>query len=144
MTGEIANNDIWNKIEKGEITGFSMGGVANFSKEDKELENLNKQEESKKGLFKQLAEAFGLHVVEKSGKKMSNKNKETLQNIYENMGRTHTGKSRKNGRKSTTKSLGAKTRKNQYGTGGRNDYKSRDKSGGTCTEKQRFAKQFKR
>ena len=86
MTVEIANNDIWNKIEKGEITGFSMGGVANFSKEDKELENLNKQEESKKGLFKQLAEAFGLHVVEKSGKKMSNKNKETLQNIYENMG----------------------------------------------------------
>mgnify|MGYP002075614420 FL=1 len=60
MTVEIANNDIWNKIEKGEITGFSMGGVANFSKEDKELENLNKQEESKKGLFKQLAESFGL------------------------------------------------------------------------------------
>ena len=86
MTVEIANNDIWNKIEKGEITGFSMGGVANFSKEDKELENLNKQEESKKGLFKQLAESFGFHVVEKSGKKMSNKNKETLQNIYENMG----------------------------------------------------------
>ena len=86
MTVEISNQDIWNKIEKGEITGFSMGGVANFSKEDKELENLNKQEESKKGLFKQLAEAFGLHVVEKSGKKMSNKNKETLQNIYENMG----------------------------------------------------------
>ena len=86
MTVEIANNDIWNKIEKGEITGFSMGGVANFSKEDKELEDLNKQEENKKGLFKQLVEAFGLHVVEKSGKKMSNKNKETLQNIYENMG----------------------------------------------------------
>ena len=86
MTVEISNQDIWNQIEKGEITGFSMGGVANFSKEDKELENLNKQEESKKGLFKQLAEAFGLHVVEKSGKKMSNKNKETLQNIYENMG----------------------------------------------------------
>ena len=86
MTVEISNQDIWNKIEKGEITGFSMGGVANFSKEDKELEDLNKQEENKKGLFKQLVEAFGLHVVEKSGKKMSNKNKETLQNIYENMG----------------------------------------------------------
>lgn len=86
MTVEISNQDIWNQIEKGEITGFSMGGVANFSKEDKELEDLNKQEENKKGLFKQLVEAFGLHVVEKSGKKMSNKNKETLQNIYENMG----------------------------------------------------------
>ena len=81
MTVEISNQDIWNQIEKGEITGFSMGGVANFSKEDKELEDLNKQEESKKGLFKQLAESFGFHVVEKSGKKMSNKNKETLHSI---------------------------------------------------------------
>ena len=86
MTVEISNQDIWNQIEKGEITGFSMGGVANFSKEDKELENLNKQEESKKGLFKQLAESFGFHVVEKSGKKMGTKKKEPLKNIYENMG----------------------------------------------------------
>jgi len=85
MTVEIANDTIWNKIEKGEITGFSMGGFGEFSKEDKNLEQEQETNE-KKGLFKQLAEAFGFSVVEKSGKKMSSKNKETLKSIYENMG----------------------------------------------------------
>jgi len=89
MTVEIADDAIWDKIEKGEITGFSMGGFGEFSKEDKNLEDLTKQEKEtneKKGLFKQFAEAFGFSVVEKSGKKMSTKNKETLKSIYENMG----------------------------------------------------------
>lgn len=85
MTVEIADDTIWDKIEKGEITGFSMGGFGEFSKEDKNLEQEQETNE-KKGLLKQLAESFGFHVVEKSGKKMSSKNKETLKSIYDNMG----------------------------------------------------------
>ena len=87
MTVEIADDTIWDKIEKGEITGFSMGGFGKFSKEDKNLEQEQEKETNeKKGLLKQLAESFGFHVVEKSGKKMSSKNKEMLKSIYDNMG----------------------------------------------------------
>ena len=31
MTVELADQQIWDAIEKGEITGFSMGGVGNYS-----------------------------------------------------------------------------------------------------------------
>lgn len=69
MTVEIADDDVWNDIEKGEITGFSMGGVGDYSEEDVELEEVNKNAGSnagnKKGLLKQLAEALGFNVVEK-------------------------------------------------------------------------------
>ena len=66
MTVEVADESVWEGIEKGEITGFSMGGLGNYSEEDVELDNVNKQETSeKKGLLKQLAKALGLNVVEK-------------------------------------------------------------------------------
>lgn len=69
MTVEIADDDVWNDIEKGEITGFSMGGVGDYSEEDVELEEVNKNAGSnagnKKGLLKQLAHALGFNVVEK-------------------------------------------------------------------------------
>ncbi len=66
MTVEVADESVWEGIEKGEITGFSMGGFGNYSEEDVELDNVNKQEASeKKGLLKQLAAALGLSVVEK-------------------------------------------------------------------------------
>ena len=66
MTVEVADESVWEGIEKGEITGFSMGGLGNYSEEDVELDNVSKQETSeKKGLLKQLAEALGLKVVEK-------------------------------------------------------------------------------
>ncbi len=66
MTVEVADESVWEGIEKGEITGFSMGGFGNYSEEDVELDNVNKQEASeKKGLLKQLAAALGLNVVEK-------------------------------------------------------------------------------
>lgn len=66
MTVEVADESVWAGIEKGEITGFSMGGLGNYSEEDVELDNVNKQETSeKKGLLKQLAKALGLNVVEK-------------------------------------------------------------------------------
>lgn len=66
MTVEVADESVWDGIEKGEITGFSMGGLGNYSEEDVELDSVNKQETSeKKGLLKQLAAALGVNVVEK-------------------------------------------------------------------------------
>lgn len=66
MTVEVADESVWEGIEKGEITGFSMGGLGNYSEEDVNLDKVSKQEASeKKGLLKQIAEALGLSVVEK-------------------------------------------------------------------------------
>lgn len=66
MTVEVADESVWEGIEKGEITGFSMGGLGNYSEEDVELDNVSKQETSeKKGLLNQLGKMLGLTVVEK-------------------------------------------------------------------------------
>jgi hypothetical protein len=66
MTVEVTDASVWESIEKGDITGFSMGGIGNYSEEDVELDDVTKQDSSgKKGLFKQLAEALGFNVVEK-------------------------------------------------------------------------------
>ena len=66
MTVEVADESVWEGIEKGEIAGFSMGGLGNYSEEDVELDNVSKQETSeKKGLLKQLGKMLGLTVVEK-------------------------------------------------------------------------------
>nr|MCR5823755.1 hypothetical protein [Lachnospiraceae bacterium] len=37
MTVEVTDDDLWEKIEKGEITGFSMGGICAVSEEEVEL-----------------------------------------------------------------------------------------------------------
>lgn len=42
MTVEIADDNIWSRIEKGEITGFSMGGVGEYATEDVDIDNLEK------------------------------------------------------------------------------------------------------
>lgn len=66
MTVEVADESVWEGIEKGDITGFSMGGLGNYSEEDVEVDSVSKQETSeKKGLLKQLAAALGVNVVEK-------------------------------------------------------------------------------
>lgn len=67
MTVEVTDEGVWESIEKGEITGFSMGGLGNYSEEDVELDSVSKQQETseKKGLIKQLAAVLGLNVVEK-------------------------------------------------------------------------------
>ena len=74
MTMEIADPEIWGAIEKGDITGFSMGGVGVYSNEDVPLDNIEKSTTSaeneperneKKGVFKKLAGLFGYDVVEK-------------------------------------------------------------------------------
>lgn len=67
MTVEVTDESVWEGIEKGDITGFSMGGLGNYSEEDVELDNVSKGQETseKKGLLKQLAAALGVNVVEK-------------------------------------------------------------------------------
>lgn len=67
MTVEITDSDVWSSIEKGEITGFSMGGFGTHSSEDVELP-VEKQDEPK-GLFRKLAKALGFDVVEKGAVK---------------------------------------------------------------------------
>lgn len=74
MTMEIDNQQIWDAIEKGNITGFSMGGVGVYSEEDTQLDNVTKnvlgaenvpEQNEKKGVFKKLAAMLGFDVVEK-------------------------------------------------------------------------------
>ena len=67
MTVEVTDADVWAGIEKGDITGFSMGGLGNYSEEDVDLDSVSKQQDTsaKKGLLKQLAEALGMNTVEK-------------------------------------------------------------------------------
>lgn len=64
MTMEITDANVWKSIQKGEITGFSMGGEGVYSEEDVELSSVEKSEEPR-GLLKKLAKAFGFDVVEK-------------------------------------------------------------------------------
>ena len=65
MTVEVTDADVWSAIEKGEITGFSMGGCGQYGSEDVDLSTLNKGGESeKRGVLKRLAEMLGIHKSE--------------------------------------------------------------------------------
>lgn len=63
MTVEISDPDIWDKIEKGELTGFSMGGKGKYEEIEAEPEELTKSEG--RSFLGRLAKMFGLEVVEK-------------------------------------------------------------------------------
>jgi hypothetical protein len=72
MTVEVTNTDIWDAVEKGSITGFSMGGVGKYGTEDVPLDKVNKQEGAepltapqRKGILKGLLSALGFDAVEK-------------------------------------------------------------------------------
>ncbi len=73
MTVEVADEKVWDAVQKGEITGFSMGGVGIYATDDTELpdevnksDNAELEEQSeKKGILKRLAAMLGLDVVEK-------------------------------------------------------------------------------
>ena len=80
MTMEVADDDVWGKIEKGEITGFSMGGTGNYSTEDVDLSDPDNSIEKtqKKGIMKAVVDAVSkaLHldstdVIEKGAVKDS-------------------------------------------------------------------------
>lgn len=65
MTVEVTDPDVWDAIEKGDITGFSMGGVGDYSKEDVDVSSIKKADDSKT-LFQKLGAALGFNMVEKS------------------------------------------------------------------------------
>lgn len=58
MTVEITDEDVWKAIEKGEITGFSMGGVGNYSAVDVELPE-------DEGIISKVLSRFGLKPIDK-------------------------------------------------------------------------------
>lgn len=84
MTVEITDPDVWAAVEKGEITGFSMGGTGIYSEDDVDPDSLSKSEG--KSFFKKLAKMFGFEVVEKSevavGFKQKNKSEEFWNAFY--------------------------------------------------------------
>ena len=65
MTMEITDDDVWDSIQKGDITGFSMGGVGAYSVVDVELP-VEKSEEPE-NLFLQLAKSLGFGGLIKKG-----------------------------------------------------------------------------
>lgn len=80
MTMEVSDADVWGAIQKGDITGFSMGGMGVYSEENVELP-VEKQEEPK-GLLRRLAKAMGLDVVEKGAVKANFKRRVKEDNFY--------------------------------------------------------------
>ena len=66
MTVEVANDEVWSAIEKGEITGLSMGGVGNYATKDVQIEDVAKAEEQpdavpeKLNLLERLAKMMGV------------------------------------------------------------------------------------
>lgn len=83
MTMEVTDETIWNAIQKGEITGFSMGGTACVSDEDVTLDSDDDVEKSdKETLFQKLAKAFGYEVVEKGTMASSYRHRVRGDNFY--------------------------------------------------------------
>lgn len=83
MTMEISDSDIWDKIEKGELTGFSMGGKGKYKEDEDEPEELSKSEG--KSFMKKLANMFGFEVIEKgdfSDKYSKSKRDSDFQNAF--------------------------------------------------------------
>lgn len=65
MTVEIENVEIWDAVQKGELTGFSMGGVGKYSVEDIDLDSIQKEDKTEKGIIKKLAGMMGYELVKK-------------------------------------------------------------------------------
>ena len=66
MTVEVIDDELWSKVEKGEITGFSMGGICTYNEEDVDLDNINKaSDDEKQGFLAKMAEFLGIEPVQK-------------------------------------------------------------------------------
>jgi len=58
---EVTNADVWEKVQKGEVTGFSMGGTGKYS----EVETDISKGEEKEGLIKRFVGLFGYDLIKK-------------------------------------------------------------------------------
>lgn len=94
MTVEITDPEIFASIEKGDITGFSMGGMGKYSQEDVDITKSgcetsakSKKDDEKtkkgKGIMKQLASFFGMDVVEKGEVKDNYTSRITSENFWQ-------------------------------------------------------------
>lgn len=87
ITVEVDDPDVWESVCKGEITGFSMGGVGEYAKEETNLADFKAHETTpeKAGVLKKLAGWLGLDSeedgIQKAGRKMSGKNYDALKQI---------------------------------------------------------------
>lgn len=87
MTMEVTDTDVWDSIEKGEITGFSMGGKGSYSNVDVDIsdpENPVEKAGGKRGILKALASMFGMDVepVEKGAVKEKYKQRIVSDNFW--------------------------------------------------------------
>lgn len=102
MTMEVTNGDVWESIEKKDITGFSMGGQGKYSSVDVDITDPDNPVEKKcgggaktcnskaddektkkgKGIAKQIASLFGLDVVEKGAVKEQYKQRIVRDNFW--------------------------------------------------------------
>jgi len=81
MTVEVTDPDVWTAIKKGEITGFSMGGMAERGKEDVDLDPVTKNETKRVAPFvKGLARLFGYDVVRKEDDSFTEEYAEHIRN----------------------------------------------------------------
>lgn len=89
ITVECANDEVWQAVQKGELTGFSMGGIGKYSEEDVALENVtmgggfSAEKTEKKGLLKRLGELLGMDIVEK-GEVLDRYNESTKHSAFWN------------------------------------------------------------
>lgn len=81
MTVEVTDSSVWDSIQKGDITGFSMGGCGVYSNVDVDLDAIEKEAEPK-GLLRKLAKAMGFDVVEKGAVKTNFKRRVKEDNFY--------------------------------------------------------------
>ncbi len=90
-----ATDEVWESIQKGEITGYSMGGSAvKTAVEENKLEKQEINSDEVKGFFNVVKSFFVKsdnkevnENIEKAGKSISNSNMEQIQNAYNALGK---------------------------------------------------------
>lgn len=88
MTMEVADDDVWDKIEKGEITGFSMGGTGVYSDTDVDISDPENpvakagDTPEVRGLKQRIAKVLGFDVVAKGRVKDNYKRNSVRDNFW--------------------------------------------------------------
>lgn len=91
LTVKCTNEEVWGAVQKGELTGFSMGGIGKYSEEETDLGELTKNTsgtpaanpKEKKSLLKALSAFLGFDVVEK-GEVLDTYNESTKNSAFWN------------------------------------------------------------
>ena len=83
MTVEVTDTDIWEKVQKGDITGFSMGGIGKYSEIETDISKADDKEKDKDGLLAKFAGLFGYDLVKKGEVKDKYNKSIKLSNFWE-------------------------------------------------------------